>query len=118
MLRFKDQTLVDILSNIFYLFKYSQYKATYAGETTRHFHTRVADHMGVSFRTLRPLSQPPNSRIRDHAEKSNHEIVFNDIRVLSRYYQFDTKVPESALIHQMRLSLNNHEVLVPLNILQ
>ena len=88
------------------------------GETTRHLHTRVADHKGVSFRTHRPLSQSPNSRISDHAEETNHEIVFNDFRVLSRCNKFDTKITESVLIHHMTPSLNNHEAPVPLNILR
>ena len=46
MLRFKDQTPVDILSNIVYLFKCSLCEATYVGEPTRHLHTRVTDHKG------------------------------------------------------------------------
>ena len=44
LLRFKDETPVYILSNIVYIFKCSQCQATYMGETTRHLHTRVADH--------------------------------------------------------------------------
>ena len=118
MQRFKDQTPVDLLSNIAYLFKCNQCEATYEGETTRHLHTLVADHKWVSFRTHKPLSPPPNSMIRDHAEETNHEIVFNDFRVLSRWKEFDTKITESVLLQQMKPSLNNHEASVSVNILR
>ena len=85
MLRVKEQIPVDLLSNIVNFFKCSQWEAIYVEETTRHLHTRVADQKGVSSRTNTPLSHPPNSTIRDHAEETNHELVFNDFRVPSRY---------------------------------
>ena len=58
------------------------------------------------------------SRIRDHAKETNHEIVFNDFRVLSKCNEFDTKIPENVLIKQMRPYLNNHETSVHWNILR
>ena len=88
------------------------------GETTRHPHTHVAIHDGVLFRIHRPLSLTKISRIRDHAEETNHELVLKDIRVLSRCNKLDTKVTESVLIQQMRPSLSNHEASVPLNTLR
>ena len=118
MLRFKDQTPVDLLSNIVYLFNCSLCEAIHVGKTTHHLHTRIADHKDVSFRTHRVLSQPPNSRIRDHAEETKHEIVFNDFRALSRCNEIDTKITESVLVHQMRPPLDNHKASVPLNLLQ
>ena len=118
MLMFKDQTPVDLLRNIVHIFNCSQCEASYVGETTRHLHTRVADHKSVSFRTHRPPPQPLNSGIRDHDKETNLEMVFNDFRVLSRYNKFDTKITESVLIHQMRPSLNKQEASAPLNILR
>ena len=118
LLKFKDQIPVDLLSNIVYLFKCSQCEASYVGETTRFLHTRVADHKGISSRTARPLTQPSNSRIRNHAEETNHELVFKNFSVVGRCNEYDTKITESVIIHKMRPSLNNHETSVPLNILR
>ena len=99
MLRFKDQTLVDLLSKIFYVFECSQCEAIDVEETTRHLHTRVADE------TQMPLSQPQISRIRDDAEETNHELVFNNFSILSRCNVFVTKITKTVLIHKMRPSL-------------
>ena len=78
-------------------------------ETASHLRTHVSDHEGVSFRANRPLSQPSISRIRNRAEETNQELVFNDFRVLSRCNEFDTKTIESVLIHPIGPFLNNHE---------
>ena len=117
LLRFKDRTPVDLISNVVYLYKCSQCIATYVGETTRYLHTRVADHKGVSPRTSRPLTRPSCSRIREHAELTNHEIVLANFTVLSQCREFETKITESVLIHKLRPSLNSREASVPLNIL-
>ena len=82
------------------------------GETTRYPHARVSNHEDVSSRTGRPLSQPPCSRIREHAEQPNHEIVLANFTVQSNCREFDTKITESVLIHKLRLSLNNHDASV------
>ena len=51
VLTFKDQTPVDLLTNVVYLFKCSKCEATYVGEITRCLHTRIDFHKSVSFRT-------------------------------------------------------------------
>ena len=38
-----------------------------------------------------PPSKPPNSRIREYAEETNHELVLNNFSVLSKFYEFDKK---------------------------
>ena len=63
----QSETTGDLSSFIVYLFKCSQCKTTYVGESTRQLHFRVADHEVVSFPTNRPLSKPPNTRISDNA---------------------------------------------------
>ena len=71
--------------------------------------------MDVSFRTNRSLSQHLNSRFREQAKETNHNLVFNEFRVLRRCNEFYTKKKtESVLIHPIRPSLNDHEASVPL----
>ena len=53
-----------------------------------------------------------------HAKEIKHELVLNNFHVLSRCKDFDMKITESVLIHQMTHPLNNQEASAPLNILQ
>jgi hypothetical protein len=44
----RDRVPLRMLSNVVYLYQCSQCEATYCGETSRHLHTRIAEHKGVS----------------------------------------------------------------------
>ena len=45
----------------------------------------------------------------DTAVETTHELVFTNFRVFSNCNEFNTKVTESVLVHQLRPSSNNHE---------
>ena len=47
-------------------------------------HSRVADHKFVSSRTNKNLPRLSNSRMREYAEETNHDLVFNHSSVLRR----------------------------------
>ena len=66
----------------------------------------------------RPLSQPTNSRFREHTEETKHELVFNNSSVLSRCNDFDMKITESVLTNKLRTFLKNRDASIPLNILR
>ena len=54
--------------------------------------TRVADHKDASSRFNRPFSEPLPIRIRDHAEETNNELIFNNFSFLSRCNELDTNI--------------------------
>ena len=64
--RFKDGIPLSLRSRIVYKYKCQCGIALYVGETVRHFHKRISEHMGISGSTGKPLSKPPFSNIRDH----------------------------------------------------
>ena len=78
------------------------------GEPIRHLQTRIADHEGVSSRTNRPHSQPPNDGKMEHADETSYGLVFKSFIVMSRYKDFDIEITERVVIHKMRHSLKNH----------
>ena len=84
----------------------------------RHLHTRISDHKEVSSRTGTPLSQPPNSRIRDHVFETGHRLRSADFKMLAKCQKYDLKVNESIIIHRLGSTLNSQDASVPLDILR
>ena len=106
----------SVLSNIVYKFSCAQCSATYIGETSRHFSTRVAEHRGISSRTGKLLLNPPNSNILSHYIDSGHDIHDSDFKILCKNFS-GLKIAESILIHQQKPSLNSMDSSFPLRII-
>ena len=53
---FKDRIPKFLRSSVVYLFKCRCCSASYVGQTTRHLHTRVSEHLGISPITGKPSS--------------------------------------------------------------
>ena len=90
--------------------------SAHIGETTRHFKTRVSEHMGISPRTGRP-AKDPKSNIYKHHKDSGHPLLETDFSIISSSQAYDTKILESILIHVNKPSLNSMAASIPLNIL-
>ena len=58
-------------------------KATYYGETFRHFYTRAAEHMEISNLTRKRLKNIMQSAISDHLLQCNCMINFVDFDILA-----------------------------------
>jgi len=117
LFKIKDRLPTLLHSNAIYWFKCGQCNATYCGETTRHLHTRVAEHRGVSPRTHRPVTTPCHSNIRDHSYSSDHPISSTDFKILATVNRYDVRLAESILIHKLKPTLNSLDSSLPLNIL-
>ena len=115
--RFKDRLPPSVLSNVVYKYSCAQCNAACIGETTRHLKTSIAEHRGLSNRTGLPISNPPNSTIRDHALKFNHTIDFSNFKIIHSCRPFDIKIAESILIDRHKPDLNSMDFSVPLNII-
>ena len=77
------------------------------GQTTRHLHTRVAEHMGVSSRTRRSLSAPLFSSVREHSHRTGHVFTEKDFRIVTKARtKYDLGILESLVIANTRPKLN------------
>ena len=108
LFRVKDGTPHNLQSMVIYEFCCLSCNARYAGQTTRHLKTRVAEHMGISSRTGRLLSAPLFSSIREHSHKTGH--VFNEhyFRIIDKARKkYDLGILESSVkITNTRPKLN------------
>ena len=116
MFRFKDVIPKDLRSNIVYKYTCGVCNSAYIGETTRHFRTRVAEHMGISPRTGKPVKNP-KSNIFKHHKDLGHALLESNFSIIGSTGVFDTKVLESIQIHAQKPSLNGMTASIPLNIL-
>jgi len=111
----KDPFPKHLCSNIVYSYKCSSCNARYIGSTSRNLKMRYCEHKGVSYRTLRPLSSPMHSLIRDHSLKTNHEVKFEDFSIVRKTQDLiDLRILESLLIKEIKPNLNNNESSVTL----
>ena len=74
--------------------------------TTRHLHTCMSEHMGISPYTSKPLSVTSLSTVRSHHRVTGHPIFFEDFSILSSSSNFELLLRESLLIERMKPSLN------------
>ena len=105
-----------VLSNIVYQYNCGMCNSKYIGETSRHYTTRIAEHMGVSPRTGAPMAKV-HSNIHAHHLKTGHRISKENFSVLYSRGSLDLQASESIAIHQYRPDLNDKTASVPLNIL-
>ena len=115
-LNFKDRIPDTVRSNIVYCYKCGMCDSKYIGETSRHYTTRVAEHMGVSPRTGVPMAKV-NSNIYGHFLETGHQIKKENFTILYNRDSMDLKISESIAIYQLRPNLNDKTYSVPLKIL-
>ena len=114
---FKDSMVSLMRSNVVYL--YNCPKCTlgrYIGCTTRLLRVRICDHMGVSHRTMDPISSQESS-IRKHASRCKANISFSDFKILfTSNSKQSLLIGESILIKQLSPQLNADQSSIPLYI--
>ena len=107
-------------SAVVYKFSCPECGAQYVGSTTRNLATRTAEHAGVSVRTGRPLSQPPQSHIRDHLLSCNGpQVNLKHIDIIGTCQnKSELRILESLHILQSKPTLNCMQSAHPLNIIK
>ena len=80
---FKDKVPKYLRSSVVYLFKCRCCSASYVGQTTRHLHTRISEHLGISPITGKHSTNPAISSILSHTNASGHPANFDDFQILS-----------------------------------
>ena len=115
---FKDRIPKFLRSGVVYLFKCRCCSASYVGQTTRHLHTRVSEHLGISPITGKPSSSSPvMSSIFCHLKTTGHTANFDDFEILSsRSDDRELMIHESLLISKLKPTLNVQGSPIPLNL--
>ena len=104
---FKDKVPKFLRSGVVYLFKCRCCSASYVGQTTRHLHTRVSEHLGISPITGKPSSSPPMSSIFSHLKTTGHTANFDDFEIVSSCSDdCELMIHESLLISKLKPTLN------------
>ena len=84
-----------------YLFKCRCCSASYVGQTTRHLHTRIAEHLGISPITGKHSTNPAISSILSHTNASGHPANFDDFQILSSSSDsYEVMIHESLFINK------------------
>ena len=115
---FKDKVPKLMRFGVVYLFKSRCCSASYVGQTTRHLHTRISEHLGISPITGKPASSPVMSSIFSHLNSTGHSANFDDFEILSSCSDTcELMIYESLLISKLKPSLNVQGSSIPLNLL-
>ena len=116
---FKDKVPKFLRSGVVYLFKCRCCSASYVGQTTRHLHTRVSEHLGISPITGKPSSNPPMSSIFLPLKTAGHTASFEDFQILSSCLDdCEIMIHKSLLNSKLKPTLNVQGNSIPLNLLQ
>ena len=104
---FKDKVPKYLRSSVVYFFKCRCCSASYVGQTTRHLHTRISEHLGISPITGKHSTNPAISSILSHTNASGHPANFDDFQILSSSSDsYELMIHESLLINKYRPNLN------------
>ena len=112
--KFKDPIPVPLRSSLVYKYVCNRCNSVYIGKTSRHLHTRISEHLGISYRTSVPLTNPPFSAIRNHTltNHNNYSISPEEFSIIeSTHSDFELLTKESILIKQIQPNLNNMDSL-------
>jgi hypothetical protein len=105
--RTKDILPMELRSNIIYEFQCGFCQEFYIGLTTKTARFRWSQHLGVSHRTLRPLTKIDFSPIRQHSEGKGHRISFQNFKIIDQAPDSERlRVREALHIHLRKPSLN------------
>ena len=114
---FKDKIPCELRSHVVYLYKCQCCGALYVGQTRRHIHTCISEHMGVSPLTGKKRSVSTMSGILAHNHTTKHQISPSDFKILSTATsEADLLIRESLFISKLNPILNANIRSTPLDL--
>ena len=106
--KFKDSIPLQMRSSVIYNFRCASCSASYIGQTSRHFKTRISEHKGLSPKTSKALLSPPHSNIREHCLETGHHFSDSDFAIInSGRNRLELNILETLHIKHSSPSLNN-----------
>ena len=119
LFRNKNTLNKGMLSAVVYKYVCPASGAQYVGSTTRSRATRAAEHAGIGVRTGVPLSQPPQSHIRDHLLTcGGPQIALNHFEIIGtcNNNSLELRILESLHIAKIKPYLNCMKSAYPLSL--
>ena len=114
---FKDKIPGELRSHVVYLYKCQCCSGLYVGQTRRHIHTRISEHMDVSPLTGKKRSVSTMSGILAHIHTTKHQISLSDFKILSTASsEADLLIRESLFISKLNPTLNANIRSTPLDL--
>ena len=117
---FKHKDRLNPLMTSKVVYKYTCPKCdfgSYIGATKRLLRVRIDSHIGVSYRTGCPISNPEFSNIRQHSKKCKIKVKHEDFTILGQVQNdFDLPILESLMIKQQVPHLNAQTSATPLSL--
>lgn len=105
--RVKDIVPKSLMSNIVYRFNCGGCNAAYVGQTRRHLGIRRQEHMGISFRTGKPVQSSNTSAINQHILDTGHQPTEADFKIIDTATSLQSLLIKEALhITSCKPSLN------------
>ena len=102
----KDKVPDDLKSCVVYKYECDCCSATYVGKCSRHFKTRINEHLGRSPRTGNLLVKPSYSAIREHCEGKDHRPSKENFSILvSANSSVDLNIMEALYQHMHKPTL-------------
>ena len=95
---FKDKVPKYLRPSVVYLFMCRCCSASYVGQTTRHLHTRISEHLGIPPFTGKRTSNYAKSSVLSHSCASGHKVDFDNFKILS-----SCSDSYELMIHESRL---------------
>ena len=104
---FKDKIPNGLRSCVVYHFKCRCCSPSYVGQTVRHLHTRVCEHLGISALTGNKSSKTKLTSILQHLNNTGHTASLDVFKIISSCPSSDElMIHESLLISKLKPSLN------------
>ena len=115
--RFKDKTPLCLRCNLVCKCTCARCKATYYGETCRHFKVRVDQLSRISPLTNKRSKSRKSTAVRDHLLICEQPVSFDYFKVLaSSNSEFQLKIKENLLISRDQPVLNKNGASLPLHL--
>jgi hypothetical protein len=109
LFKFKDKIPEDLRTNLVYEYQCPACQAGYVGSTTRHFRSRVLEHLSISERNGKKVDKKDDrmTAVRAHMVKEGHEPTLDAFKVLySSKEKRQIRVAEAILIQRKKPELN------------
>ena len=117
LLDFKDVVNTKLNPHIVYKFMCSCCKATYYGQTQRHFFVRASEHLGITPLTGKFVKTPKKSAIFDYILLDGHKASFDIFSILLKESNtFKLQLKKSLLISRDKPVLNKNIYSFPLEL--
>jgi hypothetical protein len=109
LFKFKDKIPDELRTNLIYEYKCPACSAGYVGSTTRHFRSRILEHLSISNRNGKKID-PKETRVSAvgrHMSREGHEPTFDAFKIIySSKERRHVRVAESILIQRGKPKLN------------